>query len=427
MSTDFQQPFQFSTCDQPISSAQNDIFHRTQFANFIAQGILNINDSIGTTIAIQGTWGTGKSSVINLIQENLSHNKRTPNELQVFNFKCWSYQGENALLQAFLSQLDVALGKVADPTIKQIFRSLTSSLLHVHSLLPTPVSLGLSIVNDFIAPKSPEETFNLLSEALRLQQKRLLIIIDDIDRLTPDEMMTMFRLIKTIGALPNVIYLLSFDRALAERTIQTFYPSEGPQFLDKIVQVYFDIPPMQFTDLKTYLQHSVKPILEDVSQQSYKSRSFDDVFNFVLSSYLTTPRHYSRYVNALRFNWPAMKQSVNKLDFLAMEAIRLFDPTLYQHIYTQSNELLNYTAYHSTQEPNGTFFSSFKSSLPNTPIDSILSFLFPKLQGSEDNIVEKRICETDSFEHYFCLSSPSIDSKQQQEHKLVVNTIQRKF
>jgi hypothetical protein len=58
-----------------------------------------------------------------------------------------------------------------------------------------------------------------LTAALAGQKTRFLIVIDDIDRLAPDETLLIFRLVKSVGRLPNVIYLLVFDRELAEANV----------------------------------------------------------------------------------------------------------------------------------------------------------------------------------------------------------------
>lgn len=93
------------------------------------------------------------------------------------------------------------------------------------------------------------------SKALREQKKRFLIVIDDIDRLSPDEALLIFRLVKSVGRLPNVMYLLVYDRPLAEKIVSERYPSEGPHYLEKIVQAAFELPdPSAFDDLP-YLLH----------------------------------------------------------------------------------------------------------------------------------------------------------------------------
>ena len=94
-----------------------------------------------------------------------------------------------------------------------------------------------------------EKTFRKLAKVLEDQGRRCLVIIDDIDRLSPDEALGVFRLVKSVGRLPNVMYLLVFERELAEKMIQERYPSEGPQFLEKIIQAGFELPAPLQTDL----------------------------------------------------------------------------------------------------------------------------------------------------------------------------------
>lgn len=75
-----------------------------------------------------------------------------------------------------------------------------------------------------------------LSKALAEQPRCFLIVIDDIDRLSPDEALLIFRLVKSVGRLPNVMYLLVYDRQLAEKIVSERFPSEGPHYLEKIIQ-----------------------------------------------------------------------------------------------------------------------------------------------------------------------------------------------
>ena len=69
-----------------------------------------------------------------------------------------------------------------------------------------------------------------------------------------------FRLVKSVGRLPNVMYLLVFERELAEKMVQQRYPSEGPQFLEKIIQAGFELPTPLQTDLKDAVHASVQEI-----------------------------------------------------------------------------------------------------------------------------------------------------------------------
>ena len=173
-----------------------------------------------------------------------------------------------------------------------------------------------------------EKNFRKLAKILEKQDHRFLVIIDDIDRLSPDEALAVFRLVKSIGRLPNVMYLLAFERELAERIVQEQYPSEGPQYLEKIVQASFELP----LPLQTDLNNAVLTAVSDIcgSPNETQIRRIMNVFYDVVVPYITTPRHVARFQNAISVTWPAIANEVNLADFIALETLRLYEPGLFK-------------------------------------------------------------------------------------------------
>lgn len=93
--------------DSPIERPEDDRYGISAFANAMATSLLGIANPVGSTIAITGPWGSGKSSAVNLIRDELL--KRKDDQLSVFDFKCWWYRGEEAIALAFLQELNSAL------------------------------------------------------------------------------------------------------------------------------------------------------------------------------------------------------------------------------------------------------------------------------------------------------------------------------
>ena len=179
-----------------------------------------------------------------------------------------------------------------------------------------------------------ENMFQQLSEALEKEDRRFLIIIDDIDRLSPDEALAIFRIVKSVGRLPNVMYILVFDRDLAEKAIRERYPSEGPHFLEKIIQASFEIP----EPLRTDLNHAVLSAIENIcgSPDESKIHRIMNVFYDVVAPYITTPRHVVRFQNAISVTWPAIENEISLADFIALETLRLYEPSLFLAIRNNS-------------------------------------------------------------------------------------------
>ncbi len=233
--------------DSPIEAADDDRYGVTGFAESIAKSITRMQKPVGTTIALNGPWGSGKSSVVNLIRAALA--RSGSDKLVVSDFKCWWYRGEEALALAFLQSLNGTLRTSLGDKVRDLIPSITQRLLQARPTIGAAVTLasgapltalftgGSKFVSTFFPQGDTlEKTFQKLAKILADEDRRFLVVIDDIDRLSPDEAIAIFRLVKSVGRLPNIMYLLVFDRDLAEKAVQERFPSEGPHFLEKIVQ-----------------------------------------------------------------------------------------------------------------------------------------------------------------------------------------------
>ncbi len=258
--------------DRPIFDPAEDRFGIDPFAKALAESIRKIRAPEGTVIALNGPWGSGKSSAVNLVLHHLSDATET-GELTVVNFACWWFRGEEALALAFFRELYAGIGPTLGDNFKKALPKIGARLLKAGSVVSAGADLAgaagvgslalgaMSWVADFIkTDDTVEKLQGELTKALAEQDRRFLIVIDDIDRLAPDEALLIFRLVKSVGRLPNVLYLLIFDRELAEAIVSERYPSEGPHYLEKIIQAGFDVPQPRQTDLNNEMLRQIELI-----------------------------------------------------------------------------------------------------------------------------------------------------------------------
>jgi predicted KAP-like P-loop ATPase len=89
--------------DSPIETPEDDRYGMGGFAKSIAKSVINLNKPFGTVIALNGAWGSGKSSIVNLIRTEFGKalseaGKPRAEKLVVTEFKCWWFRGEEAVL-----------------------------------------------------------------------------------------------------------------------------------------------------------------------------------------------------------------------------------------------------------------------------------------------------------------------------------------
>ncbi len=410
--------------DQPIDSPEEDRFGFDPLAKAVANSIEKMEAPHGTVLAVNGPWGSGKSSAINLVKHHL-HDETTAGNLEIVDFKCWWFRGEEALLLAFLHVICSAMKSAEDGQTKEVIAKLGSQLLIkaspvVGSVLnvPNPVvesiaSTVMEAVGNFLSQdETVEQLHEKLSEELRQSPKRYLVVIDDIDRLSPDDALLIFRLVKSVGALPKVFYMLAYDRHLAEKIVTERYPSEGPHYLEKIVQASFNLPAP--TNLKGEFLRRLYEIIEEqeFEDQSYFARLFDRL----IAPEITTPRHILRILNPLQVTWAAVRGEVNPTDFLCLETLRMQRSKVYDALGQNKIRLIrgknHLDADPSSKQYDEIFLASESEESERKRLRSGLMRLFPLLQLGWGNANlsmtqqsewdrQRRACSPKHFDTYF--------------------------
>ncbi len=411
--------------DVSITMPEEDLFGIDPFAQALAKSLRDMASPMGTTIALNGPWGSGKSSAVNLIRHHLK-NDVEDDKLNIIDFKCWWFRGEEALTLAFLQELDSSLQKTLGEKAKNLIPKIGKKLLQAGQVIGPAINIKtggiwgslasgtMDFAERFFSDSDPiEKVFKELSDALENQTKRFLIIIDDIDRLTPHEALAIFRLVKTVGQLPRVMYLLVFDRELAEKAVKETYPSEGPHFLEKIIQASLDLPLPTRDDLNRAMLSRVG-VLCGEPKTTDQLRRFMNIFHDAVSPYLNTPRDLTRFLNAISVSWPAVAEEVDVGDYLAIETMRLFEPSLYNCVRRRKERLCGTRSDSIGRDDQQKEMEEYLSLVPKDHREHVklaLMRLFPRLENvgySESSIQEwetdRLVCATPHFDTYFRMS-----------------------
>lgn len=437
--------------DSPIEDVADDQYGIAPFANALAKSILGMINPVGTTIAVNGPWGSGKSSAVNLIRNELA--AAGDEQLTVVDFKCWWYRGEEALTLAFFQELNRVFKKGLGDKVKGLIPDIGKHVLQAGPVLGTAVSLATgtgvgSIISGsatflkrfFPDDESLEKTFRKLSKALEAQDRRFLVIVDDIDRLSPEEALAIFRLVKSVGRLPNVMYLLVFDRQLADAAVAARYPSEGPHFLEKIIQASFELPAPPQTDLNAAVLSAVETFCGLPNEEALVR--FMNVFYDAVAPYITSPRHVTRLVNAISVTWPPVANEVNEADYIALETLRLYEPHVYAAIRANREAVVGSGAHYHLSGNATDKFAPFLAYIPETQHQRLkvaLQRLFPALENTTygDGFgqiwdSERRVCVGKHFDTYFRLSLsddalPADDLKEVLDHADEPSFVESRF
>src|SRR5262249_46849912 len=152
-------------------------------------------------------------------------------------------------------------------------------------------------------------------------------IIDDIDRLTAEEIRLMFRLIKTVADFPNIIYLLAFDKGVVLSALGSEQAS-SEDYLAKIIQISFELPLPGQDALRTMLEQRLREIVADTPRElfdvyDWSSAYGDNAYRPGINYFMKTPRDVVRLTDSMKLTYSAVKSKVNAVDFVMIETLRL--------------------------------------------------------------------------------------------------------
>ncbi len=417
--------------DRPKEHLTDDRLGYANFAQSLARSIAGLAPTEGIVLAVNGAWGSGKTTAVNMIVEalaNLQKDAPSGREIVPVRFNPWWFSEQEDLIKAFFAELSGSLDKKVSAKVGEGFRKLARRVASSKEL----VVAGLGLIPGAGAAKelagaalgavgalagenhSLSQLRDELSDALRGQEKRILVIIDDVDRLPADEVRQIFRLVKSVADLPNVIHLLIFDRDIAERAFDDPANDLGPKWHEKIVQAAFDLPPVQRVDIQQLFLEGLNKLIGEMEVPD-KTR-WSNVFHDGIAPWLRTPRDAGRLLNSLVVTWPAVARDVDFADFVALETLRLFEPGLHAFIRHNPQRLTGLAGDHARDE-------GAKAALGKEILDTIeaagherakaaLQRLFPKLESVWGNHGyasvftvawdrERRVCIARRFPAYF--------------------------
>ena len=210
------------TDDAPISSHSDDRFGRWHFAERIASVIATRTDPTSIVVGIYGPWGDGKTSVLNMMVEALADH----DNVIVVPFNPWNFESEGQLIRAFFDTLSDAIGKSLTTKAEEIgkFLGKYGNVLSLASL-PFGVDAGAAAttIGEKLSNVELDELKARVSKILIEAGKRVIVFIDDIDRLDRGEVHAILKLIKLSASFHNTAYVLAFDDEMVAASLGERY------------------------------------------------------------------------------------------------------------------------------------------------------------------------------------------------------------
>ncbi|WP_460423127.1 KAP family P-loop NTPase fold protein [Pseudomonas sp. ZL2] len=250
--------------DAAISLQQDDDLQRWSIARSVLRSIESAPDNWSTRIGLYGKWGSGKTSVLNFIEEQARiRNESKPDGITwvVVRFSAWDAEGRDGVIQRFYQALleQLEKGAWAGKSFKDLGRGIARLLGNVAEIGKSVAQVMDPITGTMVSKGTQiaEQTGQLLSSKLAfnrkelealcadLQRTRIVVFIDDLDRADPTAIPKAMLALRELLDWPSFAFVLAFDLDVVSKALSLYsaaYGENGQRFLEKIIDISITLP-----------------------------------------------------------------------------------------------------------------------------------------------------------------------------------------
>jgi len=395
--------------DNPINKPEEDLFNFKYYAEKVQNLIqLNSGNPEPITIGIYGKWGEGKTSFLNLIDYKIEHfdKKEGDKEYLKWHFNPWIYSNEEEMMFAFFDGLSKKFYANESTNLQEVGNWISkyskylkaikiSATVGIPKFLNSKVTFDVDKVFEALGEDLKKEkiTLEILKDKVNLAitkaNFKVIVFIDDLDRLDKEEIYTVLKLIKLNANFNNFIFVVNLDIDHVSKAIKDRYgdnEEDGRMFLEKIINIPIHLPKIEDADLKEFFRIKLYQIKTNLGLNN--NEEINEVFKEIdmefSSNVFSSPREIVRVLNSFFLGAFAIGDEVNLRDLFWIECLKIKNGDCYSFIKNHQNKSLFQTFdktidfnddYDSKGKPNGSrkyILEKFKN------VNFIINTLFPE-------------------------------------------------
>lgn len=317
--------------DLHIATMKDDALGRKPLAEFLGDYILNSETQSSLSIGLNAGWGDGKTSFQKMVAEYIE--SKDSNVITI-HFNPWKSFDEKRMIRDFF--------KIYSAAIKSYDFELADQIISYSKTLATlsESSIAKGLASLASADRNIEAEFFDINERLAIIGKKTVVFVDDIDRLSPAEIVELVKLIRNSASFVNTFFIVGFDGEYLREAIEKRSAYGKKNFFDKIFQIQFDLSAIPGSFIRTSLRELLERTLpEQASEISHhfegKSTEADAISNVFFGTVipstfipeiLTNLRDVKRFSNFFSLNYKVVGTEVVFEDYLLSSLIRFKFP-----------------------------------------------------------------------------------------------------
>ncbi len=403
-----------------------DLLERGNIINKLYEVVTKCYNGEKFVLSLQGEWGSGKTTIINNFKKLI---KDDSNIIIIDDFDPWSYEDEQAMFKGMFDSIMKKIG--INFSIRDIsnFLNFYIDAIFNNSKYENKYKIAKKYYLDI---DKSNKLKSIINTYLKNNNKKILFIIDNIERADKDNINLLFKLVNNIFNFDNVIYLLSFDDNRMKEIFKNDFNSNY-KYLKKIIQLEVKVPKIDEDVMKDVVSICIKNLMK-LYEIDFNEKDNEETIE-LLAQRIKDLRELKIYLNSvISFNH-VLNNNLNIQDTMLLELIKSQNVELYEEIWrnrqyfiSEDTTIFGKSYNYGIREFNikaKKYFASLFDSQTNEEYKEILAFMFPYVEnylndrevrtenaqyfnGKEDyqtNLKNKRIFNARYFELYFSQSN----------------------
>lgn len=366
--------------EKPILLSEKDVgydlFDRNSVVKKLYSSITHCQPENSYVISLEGKWGTGKTTILNITKQYLNDAEDKENEYIIIDdFDPWLYGTQEALLMGMLETIVKQAGIKYSPIKNNVLAK------EIGKIVTDTHPVGGLIYNIFYNAKTHAEKVsnlkNQLGTYLHTLNKKVVFFIDNLDRANSENVIFLFKLIGVVFDLPGIIYVLSFERERINNILQKTDEFD-PRFTEKIIQQEIQIPSISEETLEEVYYVCIENLLSAYCVPKKQISEFAPIAKYIVEKSKDI-RSFKRMVNSV-FSLVFCDDSIlDKRDLLALELIHFYTPELYDSIYRNSKFFVSHD-----RSPEKYFLSTYNKDAFNQEAKTYYNNVFEQKNSEKE-------------------------------------------